>query len=197
MAEPLLPFERRGPAPLRRTPPLERTTSDGKKVTTRWSYPWYPGEDGAHDNATQEQVRRWLTWVFQHSKSWVAAGIWFPEARRRQDALVVIRYVAAPFRCGNVEDAWGCARTGEGPDGQALIKMARQRLGTPESPRGWHKGILHEMAHIAFDAEHGEGMRYGREKLGILAAGSPAGLWPTEVDVASLVAYTQGRNIVV
>jgi Ca2+-binding RTX toxin-like protein len=65
---------------------------------------------------------------------------------------------------------------------------------TPDNPQGFFKGILHEMAHAAFWATHGAGFDYAERRAGIMARGSPAGIWPTEVDVSSVRAFTQGQN---
>ena len=194
MAEPSLPFGIKGPGPLLETEPTERRTSDGQIVTTTWEYPWFI--TSAQHNATVPQVRVWLRWVFQHSQSWVRAGVWFPEVRLAKNARVVIRYVPDPFQCGDVPSATGCCDRQMGPNGQTLIRMGRSRLATPEDPQGFFKGILHELAHAAFWATHGVGFAYAAREAGIMAQGSPAGTWPTEVDVESVVAFTRGRNLV-
>jgi hypothetical protein len=41
MAEALLPFGKKGPAPLMKTEPTQRMTSDGEIATTSWVYPWF------------------------------------------------------------------------------------------------------------------------------------------------------------
>jgi hypothetical protein len=63
-----------------------------------------------------------------------------------------------------------------------------------DNPQGFFKGILHEMAHAAFWATHGAGFDYAERKAGIMAVGSPAGIWLTEVDVSSVLAFTRGKN---
>jgi hypothetical protein len=193
-ADALLPFGIRGPGPLIKTEPTEHTTSDGQIVTTSWEYPWFISS--AQHNATVPQVRAWLRWVFQHSRSWVRAGVWFPEVPRSRDARVVIKYVPDPFECGDVPGATGCCDRQMGPNGQTLIRMGRSRLATPDNPQGFFKGILHEAAHAAFWATHGAGFAYAARKAGIIAQGSAAGIWPTEVDVSSVLAFTQGRNLI-
>jgi hypothetical protein len=193
-AEALLPFGIRGPGPLIKTEPTERETSDGQIVTTSWAYPWFISS--AQHRATVPQVRAWLRWVFQHSQSWVRAGVWFPEVPRSRDARVVIKYVPDPFQCGDAPNATGCCDRQMGPDGQTLIRMGRSRLATPDNPQGFFKGILHEGAHAAFWATHGAGFAYAARKAGIMAQDSPPGIWPTEVDVASVLAFTRGRNLV-
>lgn len=194
MADPLLPFGKKGPVPLIQTEPTERETSDGEIVTTSWVYPWFISS--VQHKATVPQVRAWLRWVFQNSRSWVRAGVWFPEVPLARDARVVIRYVPDPFECGDVPSATGCTDRQMGPTGQTLIRMGRSRLATPDDPRGFFKGILHELAHAAFWATHGVGFVYAQRNEGIMALGSPAGIWPTEVDVASVRAFTRGRNLV-
>jgi len=192
MDDALLPFGITGPGPLRETARTERKTSDGQIVTTTWAYPWFISS--VQHNATIPQVRAWLRWVFNHSRSWVRAGVWFPEVGRSTEAMVVIRYVPDPFQCGDVPEALGCCDRQMGPNGQTLIRMGRSRLATPDNPQGFFKGILHEMAHAAFWATHGVGVDYAERKAGIMAAGSPAGIWPTEVDVSSVRAFTRGQN---
>ncbi len=122
--------------------------------------------------------------------------MWFPEVRRSRDARVVIRYVPDPFQCGDVLSATGCCDRQMGPDGQTLIRMGRSRLATPADPQGFFKGILHEMAHAAFWATHGAGFAYAAQKAGIMAQGSQAGIWPTDVDVLSVLAFTRGQNLI-
>ena len=193
-ADALLPFGIKGPGPLIKTEPTERETSDGQIVTTTWEYPWFISS--VQHNATVPQVRVWLRWVFQHSRSWVRAGVWFPEVPRSRGARVVIRYVPDPFQCGDAPSATGCCDRQMGPDGQTLIRMGRSRLATPDNPQGFFKGILHEGAHAAFWATHGAGFAYAARKAGIMAQDSPAGIWPTEVDVSSVLAFTRGRNLI-
>ena len=194
MADALLPFGIKGPRPLMRTEPTERKTSDGQIVTTSWVYPWFISS--VQHNATVPQVRAWLRWVFQHSRSWVRAGVWFPEVQLAKNARVVIRYVPGPLQCGDVPSATGCCDRQMGPNGQTLIRMSRSRLATPDNPQGFFKGILHELAHAAFWATHGAGFAYAQQKAGIMAQGSPPGIWPTEVDVTSVRAFTRGRNLI-
>jgi len=194
MAEALLPFAIKGPGPLIKTEPVERMTSDGQTVTTSWEYPWFISS--AQHRATVPQVRAWLRWVFQHSRSWVRAGVWFPEVPRSGHARVVIRYVPDPFQCGDVPSATGFCDRQMGPNRQTLIRMGRSRLATPENPQGFFKGILHEVAHAAFWATHGAGFAYAERKAGIMAMGSPVGIWPTEVDVSSVLAFARGRNLI-
>lgn len=189
-----LPFGKKGPSPLIKTEPTERTTSDGKIVTTSWAYPWFI--TSVQHNATVPQVRRWLRFVFQNSQSWVRAGVWFPEVPLAKNARVVIRYVPDPLECGDVPNATGCTDRQMGPNGQTLIRMGRSRLATPENPQGFFKGILHELGHAAFWATHGVGFAYAAQKAGIMAMGSEPGIWPTEVDVSSAIAYTRGQNLV-
>ena len=108
----------------------------------------------------------------------------------------MIRYVPDPFQCGDVPSATGCCDRQMGPNGQTLIRMGRSRLATPGNPQGFFKGILHELAHAAFWATHGVGSAYAQQKAGLMAQGSPAGIWPTDVDVSSVVAFTRGENLV-
>ncbi len=194
MADAILPFGKQGPGPLIETGPTERRTSDGQIVTTSWAYPWFISS--AQHDATVPQVRAWLRWVFQHSRSWVRAGVWFPEAELSRNARVVIRYVPAPIQCGDVPSAIGCCDRQMGPNGQTLIRMGRSRLATPDDPQGFFKGILHELAHAAFWATHGAGSAYAERKAGILAQGSQEGIWPTDEDISSVEAFTRGRNLV-
>jgi hypothetical protein len=194
MADALLPFGKKGPSPLIETGPTQRVTSDGEIVTTSWVYPWFTST--VQHNATVPQVRAWLRWVFQNSQSWVRAGVWFPEVPRARDARVVISYRPDPFECGDVPGATGCTDRQMGPNGQTLIRMGRSRLATPDDPRGFFKGILHELAHAAFWATHGVDFAYAQRRAGIMAQGSPAAIWPTEVDVASVQAFTRGQNLV-
>ena len=189
-----LPFAIRGPGPLVETEPTERMTSEGQFATTFWEYPWFISS--VQHNATVPQVRAWLRWVFQHSRSWVRAGVWFREVPRSIDARVVIRYVPDLFECGYVPGATGCCDRQMGPNRQTLISMGRSRLATPDNPRGFVKGILHEAAHAAFWATHGAGFPYAERRAGIMARGSPAGIWPTEVDVSSVLDFTRGHNLV-
>ena len=88
--------------------------------------------------------------------------MWFEEVPRSSDARVVIRYVPDPFQCGNVPNATGCCDRQMGPDGQTLIRMGRSRLATPDDPKCFFKGILHEGAHAAFWATHGARLRLRR-----------------------------------
>jgi hypothetical protein len=194
MADALLPFGKKGPSPLIETEPTQRVTSDGEIVTTSWVYPWFTST--VQHNATVPQVRAWLRWVFQNSQSWVRAGVWFPEVPLARNARVVIRYVPDPFECGDAPVATGCTDRQMGPNGQTLIRMGRSRLATPDNPQGFFKGILHELAHAAFWATHGVDFAYAQRRAGIMAQGSPAAIWPTEVDVASVQAFTRGQNLV-
>ena len=194
MADASLPFGIKGPGPLIEAAPTERKTSDGQIVTTTWAYPWFISS--AQHDATIPQVRAWLRRVFRHSRSWVRAGVWFPEVRRSRDAKAVIRYVPDPFQCGDVPSATGCCDRQMGPDGQTLIRMGRSRLATPANPQGFFKGILHEVAHAAFWATHGAGSAYAAQKAGIMAQGSPVGIWPTDVDVSSVLAFTRSQNLI-
>lgn len=194
MADALLPFGKKGPTPLIETEPTQRVTSDGEIVTTSWVYPWFTST--VQHNATVPQVRAWLRWVFQNSQSWVRAGVWFPEVPLARNARVVISYRPDPFECGDVPGATGCTDRQMGPNGQTLIRMGRSRLATPDNPQGFFKGILHELAHAAFWATHGVDFAYAQRRAGIMAQGSPAAIWPTEVDVASVQAFTRGQNLV-
>ena len=67
MADALLPFGKKGPDPLIRTEPTERTTSDGRTVTTSWAYPWFVSS--VQREATVPQVRAWLQWVFSITRN--------------------------------------------------------------------------------------------------------------------------------
>ncbi len=96
----------------------------------------------------------------------------------------------------DVPSALGCTDRQMGPNGQTLIRMSRTRLATPDDPKDYFKGILHELAHAAFWATHGLGFAYAQQRAGIMAKGSPGGIWPTEVDVASVRAFTRGQNMV-
>ena len=194
MADPRLPFGKKGPAPLIKTQPTQRMTSDGEIATTSWVYPWFAALE--QHNATLPQVRIWLRWVFQNSKSWVRAGVWFPEVALAKNARVVIRNVPGSIQCGDVPSAIGCTDRQMGPNGQTLIRMDRSRLGTPENPQGFFKGILHELAHAAFWATHGKDFPYAAQEAGIMAQGSDQGIWPTEVDVSSVRDFTKGQNLV-
>ena len=194
IADAPLPFAIKGPGPLIETEPTERMTSDGQFVTTFWEYPWFISS--VQHNATVPQVRAWLRWVFQHSRSWVRAGVWFCEVPRSIDARVVIRYVPDPFECGDVPGATGCCDRQMGPNRQTLIRMGRSRLATPDDPRGFFKGILHEAAHAAFWATHGAGFPYAEQRAGIMAQGSPPAIWPTDVDVSSVLDFTRGLNLI-
>jgi hypothetical protein len=194
MADTLLPFGKKGPDPLIETSPTRRRTSDAQFVTTTWEYPFFVSFK-QHD-ATVPQVRAWLRWVFHNSNSWVRAGVWFPEVRLARNARVVVRYVQGPIECGDVPQAVGCTDRQMGPTGQTLIRMSSTRLATPDNPRGFFKGILHELAHAAFWATHRVGFAYAQRKAGIMALGSEEGIWPTEVDISSVEAFTRGRNLV-
>ena len=194
MAEAFLPFGKKGPAPLMQTQPTQRLTSDGKIATTSWVYPWFIMP--VQHNATVPQIRLWLRWVFQNSKSWVRAGVWFPEVALAKNARVVIRYVPGSIQCGDVPSALGCTDRQMGPNGQTLIRMGRSRLATPENPQGFFKGILHELAHAAFWATHGKDFPYAAQKAGILAQGSEQGIWPTDIDISSVRDFTKGQNLV-
>jgi hypothetical protein len=193
MTDALLPFGKEGPDQLIKTQPTKRKTSDGQIITTSWEYPWVMSSV-QHKGIKVPQVRTWLRWVFQHSRSWVRAGVWFPEVRLSRDARVVIRYVDAPMQCGDVPDALGCCDKQMGPPGQNLIRMGHTRLATPDNHQGFFKGILHEMAHSAFWATHGAGFDYAALKAGIMAEGPPPGICPTEVDVSSVLPFTRGLN---
>ncbi len=72
----------------------------------------------------------------------------------------------------------------------------RGRLATPEDLQRFFKGIQHELAHAEFRATHGAGFAYAERKAEIKAHGSQEGIWPTAVDVSSVVDFTQGRNLV-
>src|SRR5215212_6605925 len=152
-----LRFGNKGPGRLRNTGPVMRTTSDGVAgVETRFAYSWIEAEQ--HAGATREQVREWLTFVSQHSLSWVRAGVWFPRAENPAAAQVIITYVAngsSSLTCGSVHNAAGCTRHPR--DHPATIAMDQNRLGRPPAlgiSRGLQKGILHELAHAAFRAIH-------------------------------------------
>ena len=194
MADTPLPFGKKGPAPLTETGPKERRTSDGRIVTTLWAYPWFVSS--VQHDATVPRVRAWLRWVFQHSRSRTRAGVWFPEVQLARNARVVIRYVPGMLQCGDLQSALGCTDRQMGLNGQTLIGMSRTRLATPDDPKGYFKGILREVAHAVFWATHGLGFAYAQQRAGIMAKGSPGGIWPTEVDVASVRAFTRGQNMV-
>jgi hypothetical protein len=194
MADTPLPFGKKGPEPLIETNRTERTTSDGQIVTTSWAYPWFVSS--VQHGATVPEVRAWLRWVFQHSRSWVRAGVWFPEAQLARNARLVIRYVPGTLQCGDVPNALGCTDRQMGPNGQTLIRMSSGRLATPDNPQGRFKGILHELGHAAFWATHGVGFAYAQQKAGIMAMGSPEGIWPTEADISNVRAFTRGQNLV-
>jgi hypothetical protein len=51
------------------------------------------------------------------------------------------------------------------------------------------------LAHAAFWTTHGAGFAYARLRAGIMAKGSPEGIWPTEVDISSVRAFTRGQNL--
>lgn len=194
MADAPLPFGKRGPEPLIETSRTQRRTSDGQTVTTSWAYPYFISS--VQHNASVAEVRAWIRWVFQHSRSWVRAGVWFPEVQLAKNARVVIRYVPEPLQCGDVLRAAGCTDRQMGPNGQTLIRMGRPRLATPANPQGRFKGILHELGHAAFWATHGIGFDYAQHKRGIMAMGSPEAIWPTDADIESVRDFTRGRNVV-
>jgi hypothetical protein len=194
VADAPLPFGKKGPEPLIETNRTRRTTSDGQIVTTSWAYPYFISS--VQHNASVPEVRAWIRWVFQHSNSWVRAGVWFPEVQLARHARVVIRYVPEPLQCGDVPRAAGCTDRQMGPNGQTLIRMGRTRLATPENPQGRFKGILHELGHAAFWATHGLGFAYAQERRGIMAMGSPEAIWPTDRDIASVRDFTRGQNLV-
>ncbi len=181
-----LAFTRQGPTErLRRTEPMERTTSDGESVTTHWRYGWYvPDEQPERD-----LVRRWVAWVLQHSQGWARAGVWMFETRKRQNARCVIRYIP-DVQCAGVAGAVGCAQHGEGPDGQALVSLEIGLVASPTDPRGRWKGLLHELAHDAFWATHGPP---GTPYSGVMG-NSDAGIWPTESDIDSVQNWLSGRG---
>jgi hypothetical protein len=194
MADAPLPFGKKGPEPLIETNQTERTTSDGQTVTTSWAYPWFVSS--VQEDATVPEVRAWLRWVFQHSRSWVRAGVWFPEVELARNARVVIRYVHGTLQCGDVPNALGCTDRQMGPNRQTLIRMSSGRLATPANPQGRFKGILHELGHAAFWGTHGVGFAYAQQKAGIMAMGSPEGIWPTEADISGVRDFTRGQNLV-
>ncbi len=189
MADALLPFGIRGPGPLIETALTERKTSDGQIVTTTWAYPWFISS--VQHNARIPQVRAWLRWVFQHSRSWVWAGVWFPEVGRSKDARVVIRYVPDPFQCGDVPEALGCCDRQMGPNGQTLIRMGRSRLTTPDTPKVFSRasctrwpmrpsGRRTELVSITLSGRRGSWRRARRRGSGRLRWTCRA-FWPSRV----------------
>jgi len=187
-----LRFGNKGPGRLRNTGPVMRTTSDGVAgVETRFAYSWIEAEQ--HAGATREQVREWLTLVFQHSSSWVSAGVWFPRAENPGAAQVIITYVAGQITRGSVHGAAGC--TSNFSNGPSRIRIDENPLGRPPAQgisRGLQKGILHELAHAAFRASH-------KGSPSIMSK-TPQGLpstplrFPTFNDIQSVIAYTRGQN---
>ncbi len=121
--------------------------------------------------------------------------MWFPEVQLARNARVVIRYVPGMLQCGDVPSALGCTDRQMGPNGQTLIGMSRTRLATTDDPKDYFKGILRELAHAASWATHGLGFAHAQQRAGIMAKGSPGGIWPTEVDFASVRAFTRGQNM--
>jgi len=81
-----------------------------------------------------------------------------------------------------------------GPNGQTLIRMSRTRLATPDNPQRYLKGILDELAHVAFRATPGAGFAYAQQRTGPMAKRSPGGI-STEVDISSVRAFTRGQNL--
>jgi hypothetical protein len=190
-----LRFRIRGPGQLRNTGLVRRTTSDGVAgVETKFAFSWI--EAAQHAGATREQVREWLTFVFQHSSSWVRAGVWFPRAENPGAAQVIITYVAngnPSLRCGSVRNAAGCTR--HPPGRPATIAMDQDLLGRPPAlgiSKGIQKGILHELAHAAFHAIH----KGSPSILSKTPEGKPttSSRFPTFNDIQSVIAYTRGRN---
>ena len=190
-----LRFGNKGPGRLRNTGPVSRTTSDGVAgVETRFAFSWI--EAAQHAGATREQVREWLTFVFQHSMSWVRAGVWFPRAENPGAAQVIITYMAngsPSLRCGSVRNAAGCTR--HPPGRPATIAMDEDLLGRPPAlgiSNGLQKGILHELAHAAFRAIH----KGSPSIMSKTPQGQPTTplRFPTFNDIQSVIAYTQGRN---
>jgi hypothetical protein len=116
MADAHLPFGKKGPTPLIETGSTERRTSDGRIVTTSWAYPWFVSSK-QHD-ASVPQVRAWLRWVFQHSRSWTQAGVWFPEVQLARNARVVIRYVPGMLQCGTFRAPWAAPTGRWAPTGR-------------------------------------------------------------------------------
>jgi hypothetical protein len=111
----------------------------------------------------------------------VRAGIWIPIWQNQVAALCTVRYVPYPVPCGGMTNAAGCA---SGAAQDALIRMARYLLATPENPQGRFKGLHHELYHTAFGANHGGWLTYG----------SPPGTWPDEDAIAKAIAFTNGRG---
>jgi hypothetical protein len=186
-----LRFGNKGPGRLRNTGPVMRTTSDGQQDQTRFAYSWIEAEQ--HAGATREQVREWLTLVFQHSSSWVSAGVWFPRAENPGAAQVIITYVAGQITCGSVHGAAGCTRNFS--NGPSRIRMAEDLLGRPPAQgisRGLQKGILHELAHAAFRAIH----KGSPSIMSKTPQGQPSTplRFPTFNDIQSVIAYTRGQN---
>ena len=69
-------------------------------------------------------------------------------------------------------------------------------LATPANPQERFEGILQELAHAAFWATHGVGFAYAQQKAGIMAMGSPEGIWPTDTDIAGVRVFTRGQNLI-
>jgi len=189
-----LRFGIKGPGQLRNTGPVRRTTSDGQQDQTSFAFSWI--EAAQHAGATREQVREWLTFVFQHSMSWVRAGVWFPRAENPGAAQVIITYVAngsPSLTCGNVRNAAGCTR--HPPGRPATIAMDQDLLGRPPAlgiSQGIQKGILHELAHAAFRAIH----KGSPSIMSKTPQGQPSTplRFPTFNDIQSVIAYTRGQN---
>jgi len=186
-----LRFGIRGPGRLRNTGPVMRITSDGQQLQTRFAFSWI--EAGQHAGATREQVREWLTFVFQHSLSWVRAGVWFPRAENPEAAQLIITYVAEPITCGPVHNAAGCTRSFSNRPSRTT--MDQDLLGRPPAlgiSNGLQKGILHELAHAAFRASH----KGSPSIMSKTPQGQPTtpSRFPTFNDIQSVIAYTQGQN---
>ena len=158
-----------GPGLLHRMERVTVESSDGFDMDVDRLYTWAPAPDQV--GLSVAQVEEVVNFIFRNSKSWMAAGI----ALRRvpsEQAQCIVKYVAAPLQCAGASNAAGCA---SGPPGRKLIRMVRGTF-------GFHKGLMHELAHAFGQAHHNPKSR--REACPSVMGG-PAGIWPTPSDISS------------
>lgn len=173
-----------GPLPKLAQNNLTQLTSDGKKVRCSRYYLWYfpPKQElPASPGMTWQHAHDWVKWVFQHSKGWAKAGVWFGEAHKPEQAHFIFAYVDPPLRCGSVSGAVGCSTGG-------LIRLLNTNIGDPDGNTWYSRGVLHEGAHEAFNAKHdGDGiMRIDGSNRSIR--------WPTDNDISAVRRrYVEGR----
>ncbi len=186
LAGPTLLFNIMGPGPhLHSTADTEHTTSDGKTVVTRWSCPIFPGLmlPSGH---TRDEIIEWVTFVTQHSMSFVRAGIWMPIVDSISECENVVRYVDPPLNCAGVQ-AIGCTGNFVGMPGVRLSRIISTVLRDPSNPDGKQRGLLHELLHgFAHAGHNGDGIMAGPRTV----------RWPSENDIDRIAnAFLRGDTV--